>query len=250
MVNIYILPFGVGVVSSKKEQICMGEKEAKDKNSKRSVLYEHWKKIPAKAFVDVSKKTMKSHPCRTAILDILREGVVDHRERRRHAMNAKEIRGKLIERGIDLSINALYFHLNVLEENELILTVANILEGRHRVAYFGRVARYIFSQDPENRFQKYKSLFSQLSQLLEKLEGPGSTPNPKNLADMYLTMKQKREEVMADWLIDHEEIVISNDFSMNTLFEALKIIDVVSSEHSTTVLNISEELGIHPDAIS
>jgi len=49
-----------------------------------------------------------------------------------------------------MSQTNLYFHLNVMKRAELIQVMSKILEGRHKVSHYCRVARSMIHRDPED----------------------------------------------------------------------------------------------------
>ena len=126
----------------------------KEKNQidQKKILSEFWKTLPPVLVLALPSNVISSHPARPEILRLLREGIVDQlddgtEERVRHALKAEEIRAHLKKQDIKVSKTSLYFHLGVLEDHGLIMVVAKILEGRHKVAYYGRTARGLIFTD-------------------------------------------------------------------------------------------------------
>ncbi|MHA2230276.1 MAG: helix-turn-helix domain-containing protein [Candidatus Thorarchaeota archaeon] len=212
----------------------MQESSSYDETSEgiRYVLYSFWDSIPRIEFVNVSKEILESHPARKAILRILREGILeetvppsdDHRIRR--AINADEIR-EMLEKSkmAKVSKTGMYFHLKVLEEAGLIKVVSRILEGRHRVAYYGRVARHLFISDPEMRLQKYESLFSAVTKYAKARTPRSRVAHFRNIPKKYLKIKIERERMIGEWLVDNEDIITKLGLDLNELFDAVKLID-------------------------
>ncbi|MHA2205509.1 MAG: helix-turn-helix domain-containing protein [Candidatus Thorarchaeota archaeon] len=212
----------------------MQESSSYDETSEgiRYVLYSFWDSIPRIEFANISKEILESHPARKAILRILREGILeetvppsdDHRIRR--AINADEIR-EMLEKSkmAKVSKTGMYFHLKVLEEAGLIMVVSRILEGRHRVAYYGRVARYLFISDPEMRLQKYESLFSAVTKYAKARTPRSRVAHFRNIPKEYLKIKIERERMIGEWLIDNEDMITKLGLDLNELFDAVKLID-------------------------
>jgi DNA-binding transcriptional ArsR family regulator len=215
----------------------------------RKILYEFWDELPPITLLSLSSKVLSSHPARPAIIRVLREGVVDHydeepRERVRRALKADEIRTLLNERGIKVSKTSLYFHLGVLEEQRLIKVVAKILEGRHRVAYYGRTARGFIHRDPEESLEKYRRYFEEAGRLA-KAKRPGLDLSVvEGLAEEYLRIKQRRDTALADWMIANEEIMNENEVDFYSVFEFIKSLDSVSTEYVEFLRRVSETMGI------
>ncbi|MHA1958108.1 MAG: hypothetical protein ACW968_14395 [Candidatus Thorarchaeota archaeon] len=124
-----------------------------------------------------------------------------------------------------VSKTGMYFHLKVLEEAGLIKVVSRILEGRHRVAYYGRVARHLFISDPEMRLQKYESLFSAVTKYAKARTPRSRVAHFRNIPKKYLKIKIERERMIGEWLVDNEDIITKLGLDLNELFDAVKLID-------------------------
>jgi len=220
-----------------------------EQGDERETLYEFWERLPPVTLLALSSKVMSSHPARPAILRILREGVVDQfddepKERVRHALKAEEIRASLKERGVKVSKTNLYFHLGVLEEHGLIKVVAKVLEGRHMVAYYGRTSRGIIHRDPEESLEKYRRYFEEAGRLA-KANRPGLDLNVvEGLAEEYLSIKQRRDAALADWMADNEELLNENNIDFYSVFEFIKSLDSTSPEYVEFMGKVSKILGI------
>ena len=202
----------------------------------RKILYDFWDELPPVTLLSLSSKVLSSHPARPAIIRALREGVVDHldeepRERVRRALKADEIRALLKEREIKVSKTSLYFHLGVLEEHSLIKVVAKVLEGRHKVAYYGRTARGFIHRDPEESLEKYRRYFEEAGRL-GKAKQPGLDLGVvEGLAEEYLRIKQRRDAALADWMAENEGLLNEHEIDFYAVFEFIKSLDSVSPEY-------------------
>jgi Fe2+ or Zn2+ uptake regulation protein len=191
-------------------------------------LHAYWDGIPKYLFVDIEKEVLETHPARSAILRILREGISDKIENQpvqRRILNAEEIRKLLKNERIELSKTGMYFHLNTLEEVGLIKVVARILQKRHKVAYYGRVAHHLFIRESETRSNRYAKLLSELRKLLLKKYPNEHLPTGRTLAKEYESQKRRREEILGKWLIDNEDTINELNLEFNVIFDALKLID-------------------------
>ncbi len=114
-------------------------------NNDRNLLYEFWDSIPPLKFIDGKKKVYGKQPIRSAIIHILREGLMEESKkdpnRRRRALNVNEIENLLKDyfenienekEKVQITRTKLYFHLNLLEEAGMIQVVATLLEGPHK----------------------------------------------------------------------------------------------------------------------
>ena len=215
----------------------------------RKTLYEFWERLPPVTMLALSSKVMSSHPARPAILRILREGVVDRFdeepvERVRHALKADEIRARLKEEGIKMSKTNLYFHLEVLEENALIKVVAKMLEGRHRVAYYGRTARGIIHRDPEESLQNYRRRFMEAGRLAKAKRPELDLGVVEGLAEEYLSIKQRRDAALTDWMARNEALMSEHGIDFFVVFDFMKNLDAINPEYVQFLRMVAEKLGI------
>jgi len=197
----------------------------------------------------LSSKVLSSHPARPAILRILREGVVDRfdeepGERARHALKADEIRARLKEEGIKMSKTNLYFHLGVLVENDLVKVVAKMLEGRHRVAYYGRTARGIIHRDPEESLQDYRRRFLEAGRLAKAKRPDLDLGVVEGLAEEFLRIKQRRDAALTDWMAGNEALMSEHGINFYVVFEFMKSLDAINPEYVQFLRKVAEKLGI------
>jgi DNA-binding transcriptional ArsR family regulator len=234
--------------SCKRSMSAMTEK--KDVHGdERKTLYEFWEKLPPVTLLALSSKVLSSHPARPAILGILREGVVERfdeepGEQVRHALKAEEIRARLKEEGIKMSKTSLYFHLGVLEENDLVKVVAKLLEGRHRVAYYGRTARGIIHRDPEKSLQDYRWRFMEAGRLAKAKRPDLDLGVVEGLAEEYLRIKQRRDAALTDWMAGNEALMSEHGIDFYAVFEFMKNLDAINPEYVQFLRTVAKRLGI------
>jgi DNA-binding transcriptional ArsR family regulator len=227
----------------------MGTAKDADHCDSRETLYEFWDELPPIILLAISSKVMSSHPARSPILRILRRGVVDlfdeePKERVRRALKADEIRALLKDEGIKMSKTNLYFHLGVLEEHGLIKIVAKLLEGRHKVAYYGRTARGIIHRDPEESLEKYRQNFAEAGKLAKAKLPELDIGVVEGMAEEYLRIKQRRDAALADWMARNEELINRQGVDFYALFEFIKDLDAVSPEYVQFLRMVAERLGV------
>ncbi|MFW9843526.1 MAG: hypothetical protein ACFFEV_03005 [Candidatus Thorarchaeota archaeon] len=210
------------------------------------ILYEFWDTLPKTKFVEISKDVLRSHPSRSAILQILRQGRTEGNQKPvRHAMSAEEIRTSLTKDfKIKVSKTGLYFHLSTLENLGLLFVVTRLLEGRHKVAYYSRTAQHLFIRDTESRLEAYERQFEALEKLAQ------TTPLKKTLHDLsshpekFQQIKMEREQALGDWLVKHEDIIGDAGLNLNDLFDALKMVDSVNPRYISLLARIQKSLDI------
>lgn len=232
-----------------KEAVSMKTVKKDEHGDERKKLYEFWERLPPVTLLALSSKVMSSHPARPAILRILREGVVDRfdeepGERVRHALKADEIRARLKEQDIKMSKTNLYFHLGVLEENDLVKVVAKVLEGRHRVAYYGRTARGIIHRDPEKSLQDYRRRFMEAGRLAKAKRPDLDLGVVEGLAEEYLRIKQRRDEALTDWMAGNEALMSEHGIDFYAVFEFMKNLDAINPEYVQFLRMAAKKLEI------
>jgi DNA-binding transcriptional ArsR family regulator len=201
-------------------------------------LYDFWDSLPGAKVLNVPSKVFTSHPVRPAILRILREGMQEDNKatplskKTRHALNTKEIRRLLQEKeDIEMSQTNLYFHLNAMKRAGLIQVVSRILEGRHKVAYYGRVARTIIQRDPEDSLETYKRRFEEIGRLIE-VKRPGfDTTQLDLMPGELLDIKKRRDRALGEWMASNEALMNAEGIDSLSIFGFLKAIDSVNPEY-------------------
>lgn len=213
----------------------------------RKALLDHWDEIPAVALIEAPEGVFKSHPVRGAILAILREGIEEpHAEEperviRRHALSPKEIKGLLEEReGIEMSQTNLYFHLNTLEEAGGITVVKRLPEGRHRVAYYGRVARLILPRDPEQSLAAYRRRFQELAKLVRAKHPGADTSEFEGLPEEYQRVKMRKDRILADWISRQDPAMSREGIDGTLIYELLKDVFSVEPENVRLLKRIAD----------
>jgi DNA-binding MarR family transcriptional regulator len=192
---------------------------------------------------DVPSEIMESHRVRPAIMKILRAGIPDEKEsgRLRHALNTKEIRRTLLDRdGIKMSQHNLYFHLNKLEEIGYIKVVARLLEGRHKVAYYGRTARSILRRDTEESLEKYEKWFQEMGRLSKSKRPEFDMDRLEGLAEEYLGIMRRRDRAQGEWMASNEESIYEGGIDGYSIFGLLQVLDVMDSEYIGFIKKIRE----------
>lgn len=217
-----------------------------EEKTPRPILYEFWNELPKTKFMEISKDVLRSHPSRSAILKILRQGLTDDNVQSvRHAMSADEIRSSLTtEFKIKMSKTGLYFHLSTLEELGLIFIVTRILEGRHKVAYYSRSAQHLFIRDPDSRLEAYERQLDALEKLAQVVPLQKSLQNLSSTPKEYQKIKMDREQALGEWLVTHEDIINEKELNISDLFDALKLIDAVHPRYIELMEVFRKSLGI------
>lgn len=209
-------------------------------DERRKILYSYWEKLPPLKIIPQGEEEIYSHKIRLWVIRILRRGIIDpsYDNTRRRALNAREILAKIKERQgkrdesdeqksepKDISLQSLYFHLQKLEELNLIQTVTILREGRHNTAYYGRTARIYLHTDLEKIVKKTSQSFSAIQQF-------GTIKNPDfdhkkfaELTEKFLEYEKRRSERISKWLIQYESVIIEENLDLTSFFHFMEIMD-------------------------
>lgn len=217
-----------------------------EENNPRTILYEFWDTLPRTKFVEISKDVLRSHPSRSVILRILRQGRTDENSPSiRHALNADEIRSSLTkEFNIKMSKTGLYFHLGTLEELGLIFIVTRLLEGRHKVAYYSRTAQHLFIRDTDTRLQTYERQLEALEKFARVASLKKSLHNLSDVPIALQKIKMDREQALGEWLAEREEIISKEGLNISDVFDALKLIDSIHPRYVELMDGFRKSIGI------
>ncbi len=235
----------------------LGMSEEKAESSRvngRQILFDFWEKLPSASFIETPREKLLGHKARSPIIRLLRVGIEEippgqSQKRRRHALNAQEILGKLqkLEEFRDIKIQSLYHHLDELEKGGLIRTVAALREKREkrktRVAYYGRTARgFLFSEilKEEKRFRQ----LSEVAKLAKATNPDFQITEAETLLKRFLKIQRERIEYLFKWIAKNESFLFEYDADYSYVFDLLMLIDSVNPEYVTIFKKLSELLGI------
>ncbi|MFX0207944.1 MAG: hypothetical protein ACFFDT_18305 [Candidatus Hodarchaeota archaeon] len=205
---------------------------------KNQILIDHWDTIPAFAYIDVPKDKYYSHPVRSEIVGLFREGLEERSSEGkslvRHTLNVAEIKELLEKRkDIVMSTTNLYFHLDVLAEIGLIKVVTTLQKGPHgrnKVKYFGRVARNLFVGSEKISLASYTIRFKEFEKLAN-LKGLSLPKGYSDLPQKLLETKQHYYRVLGTWLVEHEDVIAKEKLDMGALYDFLKMINEINPKY-------------------
>ena len=220
---------------------------------KREILYDFWESLPPLKIIPKAEDDVYGHKVRLQIIKLLRNGIIDESEenRRRRALNAREILSILkelkVKEDIDeegasktkkISLQSLYFHLQKLEEAELIQTVTILRKGSHNTAYYGRTARIYLHMDNVKHKKKISKAFSAIKKFA-KIENPDLNEKKfDQLQKEYLSREKQRSERISKWLTKYESLIVENDIDLTSFFQFMEILDTINPE----IIQILKEL--------
>ncbi|MFX0152044.1 MAG: hypothetical protein ACFFAJ_14745 [Candidatus Hodarchaeota archaeon] len=222
-------------------------------DEKREILYSFWESLPPLKIVTRPEEEVYGHKVRLHIIRILRKGIIDQIDntRRRRALNAREILSIVKEmqteeatdkeeapKTKDISLQSLYFHLQKLEEAELIQTVTILRKGSHNTAYYGRTARIFFHTDPVKTEKKISEAFAAIKQFARVKNPDLNEVKIDDFRERYLSHEKQRSERISKWLIQYESLIVENNIDLTSFFKFMEILDTINPE----IIQILKEL--------
>ncbi|MFX0185566.1 MAG: hypothetical protein ACFE95_20975 [Candidatus Hodarchaeota archaeon] len=224
---------------------------------KREILYSFWESLPPLKIISRPEEEVYGHKVRLNIIRILRKGILDQPDnnRRRRALNAREILSIVKEmqteekkdeeegpKTKDISLQSLYFHLQKLEEAELIQTVTILRKGSHNTAYYGRTARIFLHTDPVKNEKKISQAFSAIKQFAKVKNPDLNEEKIDDFLERYLSREKQRSERISKWLIQYESLIVENNIDLSSIFKSLEILDAINPENVQILKELQDTL--------
>jgi DNA-binding transcriptional ArsR family regulator len=215
-------------------------------DEKREILYSFWESLPPLKIVTRPEEEVYGHKVRLFIIRILRKGILDQldKNRRRRALNAREILSNLKnlqpeetkdeEEALkikDISLQSLYFHLQKLEEAELVQTVTILRKGSHNTAYYGRTARIFLHTDLVKTEKKISEAFAAIKQFAKVKNPDLNEEKIDDFRNRYLTREKRRSERISKWVIQYESLIVENNIDLTSFFRFMEILDTINPEN-------------------
>jgi predicted ArsR family transcriptional regulator len=187
----------------------------------------------------------------------LRKGILDQldKNRRRRALNAREMLSILkdmqtkekkgeeeAQKTKDISLQSLYFHLQKLEEAELIQTVTILRKGNHNTAYYGRTARIYLHTDPVKKEKKISLAFLTIKQFVKVKNPELNEEKFDDFHERYLSREKQKSERISKWLIQYESLIVENNIDLTSFFQFMEILDTINPENIQILKELQDTL--------
>ncbi len=176
--------------------------------------FQFWKKIPTTTEVDSDTfYKLAGQEIRNAILEILRTGIKDEivedkNSVKRYALSAAEMLPLLNKKLTEpVKITKIYFHLDKLEEANLIKKIITRLEGKNYVSYYGRTSKIIILRDQDELENKEKTFQRDLSNLLKTINPKINTKKITKLTKKIFARHRELFEQETNWLEKNHDII-------------------------------------------
>lgn len=226
-------------------------------DEKREILYSFWESLPPLKIIPKPEEEVYGHKVRLYVIQILRKGILDQLDdnRRRRALNAREILSILKDmqteekkdeeealKTKDISLQSLYFHLQKLEEAELIQTITILRKGSHNTAYFGRTARIYLHADPVKHKKKLSQAFLAIKQFAKVKNPELNEEKFDDFRERYLSREKKRSERISKWLIQYESLIVEKNIDLTSFFQFMEILDTINPENIQILNELQDTL--------
>ncbi|MHA2226440.1 MAG: hypothetical protein ACXAC8_14620 [Candidatus Hodarchaeales archaeon] len=226
-------------------------------DEKRDILFSFWESLPPLKIISRPEEEVYGHKVRLHVIQILRKGILDQidKNRRRRALNAREILSILKDiqaeekkeevdapKTKDISLQSLYFHLQKLEEAELIQTVTILRRGNHNTAYYGRTARIYLHTDPVKNEKKISQAFSAIKQFTKVKNPELNQEKLDDLLERYLSREKLRSERISKWFIQYESLIVENNIDLTSFFKFMEILDTSNPENIQILKELQDTL--------
>jgi DNA-binding transcriptional ArsR family regulator len=226
-------------------------------DQKREILYSFWESLPPLKIIPKPEEEVYGHEVRLNVIRILRKGILDQSDDnlRRRALSAKEILSILKDMKIELkkdkeetpkgkgiSLQSLYFHLQKLEEAELIQTVTILRKKSHNTAYYGRTARIYLHTNPVKHEKKLSKAFSAIKQFAKVKNPELNEAKFNNFRERYLSREKQRSERISKWLTQYETLIVENDIDLTSFFQFMEILDTINTENIQILKELRDSL--------
>ncbi|MCE7734156.1 MAG: helix-turn-helix transcriptional regulator [Candidatus Heimdallarchaeota archaeon] len=215
----------------------------------RAKFFDFWIDLPISKRIDSdSYSTILHSSVRSLIISMLAQGIseihpVNQTNQKRRALSAKEI-GNILstQYQIDVKKANLYFHLQKLEDVNLIHVVDTTRKGKRFTSYYGRTAR-IFLSDDDLKMIKYKIFDDEnFSQLIHSLnEDLTSTEVEKALSNLH-TLNEFKMSVFEDWVQTYQDHMKGLDLELYELFKIFSIINRFTPQIDKALRNLAQLL--------
>ncbi|MFX0126090.1 MAG: hypothetical protein ACFFAE_20885 [Candidatus Hodarchaeota archaeon] len=214
-------------------------------------IFAHWQKIPViKEISEPMPEELVLQEVRSAILDILRNGIEEYDERHdlvrnRHVFSVKELH-KLIKERISkkIKLSNVYFHLNQLKDREFVQIVTSIKEGRQITHYYGRTAKLFLWMGKEQNDSEY----SHFTTLMQFFNPDITSETVKELFKSLLQIKLEVHNRVKMWMENNVDILTELNVDTRDFYNFLKSIDRCNPRSIEVYNKINELLNFPMDS--
>ena len=214
--------------------------ESIDIPDERYKLYLYWNQLPLKIELEneVAQKIV-NQPIRAEIMKCISAGIVDeycakYNFPKRHALNAHELLECIeLRTNKQTTIQNIHYHIKALIEENLLVPVATILEKRHKVTYYSRVAKMFLRKqlasyaEPDNM----EVFYAPMSRKLASMHDDKSYKELlKIFQDYELKRLQFQENISLRWVDKNQELLDAYDTNLFYLVRFLNLFNFLDPD--------------------
>lgn len=221
------------IQSAKKERIRKFPSKIPDPKLKKA-LFDHWQKTPViKEIPEPMPLELIQQEVRSAILDVLREGVEEYYEKQdlvtiRHVFSAKELHRLIKEKiSVKIKISNVYFHINKLKENGYVQIVTSIKEGRQITHFYGRTAKlFLWTEKPlKKEGITDDSVDPNFVALIQHFNPDMTVESINTLFGSFLKTELETHERVKRWMEKHVDVFTKLKVDTRDVYNFLKLLD-------------------------
>jgi hypothetical protein len=159
--------------------------------------------------------------------------------KRRYALSAKELQYLLnqdLEEEEHLTVNNVFYHLNILIEYGLVQLIGYLTLGNHRTNYYGRTSKFTVPVDMiENWMIEFEEkLFNPLINYLVKIKD--ADPNTsKDLISRIIKYKTIMKNHFLDWVGKNGDLLDTNTILRASAFRAFYQFEITDPEYNSVL---------------
>ncbi|MHA2502196.1 MAG: hypothetical protein ACXAE3_04955 [Candidatus Kariarchaeaceae archaeon] len=202
-----------------------------EQDTKRDRLYQYWSEIPFTrdtTFEDLQE--LLNNPIRYFILNTMRDGIEDEYSLqfdlpRRHAFSIKELHTmhKEAQKGQNMTVQNFHFHMKNLVAMGQVQEIAELLEGRHYVKYYGRTAKMVENFDYDKSHEVWqKTRIQPMKQMILNLHPDRSEQEIEEILDEYLKHMLDYYLRMYSWMEENYNVFYNSGMDLR-LFTFMSI---------------------------
>lgn len=221
------------ILSTKREGIRKLPKQISESKLKKT-MFSHWQKIPViKEIPESMPEELVLQEVRSAILDILRNGIEEYDEKNdlvdiRHVFSVKELHKLIRERtSKKIKLSNVYFHLNQLKERGFVQIVTSIKEGRQITHFYGRTAK-LFLWMGEALDETEATDDSKYLDFIALMQHFNPDLTLENIEPLYKSLLQTNQEThnrVKSWMENNLEKLTELNMDTRDVYNFLKSID-------------------------
>lgn len=220
----------------------------------RIALYYYWNELPLVRELDedtYSQSKLDRQNIRHEILQLLRKGMIDpqfhmHNHGKRHCLNAHEILVAINAEKAEenhVTIQNIHFHLNKLIDLGMVQVATTLIEGNHKVRYFGRTHKWFRRKERDVKVQ-FKEVLPRIEKLVLHKQPSIDVSAVHHLLDQLISKQSKLRTTLYRWIEKNYDDLYQQGIDLNNFVLFNKLICSGDDEYRALSKQLSTYLGI------